>query len=279
MRTTESGATSASAARRGHDGAAASPQMGEFTSPALAFLLALFNARLGVWLGNPGEAGRDTWWRRDPVAGIAPIIRETLGWTTDANPYVFLSDGGHFDNLGVWEMLLRRVRYIVVVDSGCDPDYSFADLAAAVRRARVDHGAEITFDANALHALRDDAIKPHVVTGTIKYGDAPDGQLGSIVYIKPGLSNDEPVDVVTYRKAHPAFPHESTANQWFTDAQFESYRALGFHSVQAALADDSEHGLGRLSARLLTRHSQLALGVCPTAPDRQSVLQTIGTEI
>lgn len=234
-------------------GAAASPQMGEFTSPSLAFLLAMFNARLGVWLGNPGAAGRDTWRARDPKGGVAPIVREMLGWTTDTNPYVYLSDGGHFDNLGLWEMVLRRVRDIVIVDSGCDPDYRFEDLATAVRLARVDHGAEIVFDPAAMNALRDDSVKPHVVTGTIRYPEAPEGQVGSIVYIKPALSNDEPVDVVTYRKAHPDFPHESTANQWFTEAQFESYRALGFHSVQAALADESPHGLGRLAGRLLAR--------------------------
>jgi len=234
-------------------GAAASPQMGEFTSPTLAFLLAIFNARLGVWLGNPGEVGRETWRARDPKAGIAPILREMLGWTTDANPYVFLSDGGHFDNLGLWEMVLRRVRHIVIVDGGCDPEYRFEDLATAVRRARIDHGAEIAFDPVAMNALRDDPVKPHVMTGTIKYVDMPQGTVGTIVYIKPGLSNDEPVDVVTYKKGHPEFPHESTANQWFTEAQFESYRALGFHSVQSALADRSEHGLGTLMPRLLAR--------------------------
>jgi hypothetical protein len=239
-------------------GAAASPQMGEFTSPSLAFLLAMFNARLGVWLGNPGEAGRETWRGRDPKGAVAPIVREMLGWTTDANPYVYLSDGGHFDNLGLWEMVLRRVRDIVIVDSGCDPEYRFEDLATAVRRARVDHGAEIAFDAAAMNAMRDDPVKPHVITGTIRYLEAPEGELGSIVYIKPALSNDEPVDVVTYRKAHPDFPHESTANQWFTEAQFESYRALGFHSVQAALADQSPHGLGRLAGRLLARQVGVA---------------------
>jgi hypothetical protein len=233
-------------------GAAASPQMGQFTSPAMAFLLALFNARLGVWLGNPGAAGRKTWRARDPRARLAPIFREMLGWTTDTNPYVFLSDGSHFDNLGLWEMVLRRVRHIVIVDSGSDPEYQLEDLATAVRRARVDHGAEIAFDTPAMKALRDDPIKPHVVTGTIRYLEAPD-TLGSIVYIKPGLSNDEPVDIINYRKAHPEFPHESTANQWFTEAQFESYRALGFHSVQAALADVSPQGLGQLVNRLIAR--------------------------
>ena len=204
------------------------------------------------------QQGRDTWRARDPKARIAPILSEMLGWTTDANPYVFLSDGSHFDNLGLWEMVLRRVRHIVIVDSGCDPKCQFEDLATAVRRARVDRGAEITFDTAAMNALRDDPVKPHVVTGTIRYLEAPPEVLGSIVYVKPGLSNDEPVDIITYRKAHPEFPHESTANQWFTDAQFESYRALGFHSIQAALADGSAQGLGHLANQLIARQVQIA---------------------
>jgi hypothetical protein len=239
-------------------GAAASPQMGDSTSPALAFLLAAFNARLGVWLGNPAAAARSAWQARDPTARLAPILSEMLGWAGDANPYVFLSDGAHFDNLGLWEMVLRRVRHIVIVDSGSDPLFQFEDLANAVRRARVDHGAEITFDTAGMNALRDDPVKPHFVTGTIRYLEAPPGEVGSIVYIKPGLSNDEPVDIITYRKAHPEFPHESTANQWFTDAQFESYRALGFHSIQTALADTSPHGLGHLANQLAARQAQMA---------------------
>jgi hypothetical protein len=231
-------------------GAAASPQMGEFTTPSMAFLLALLNARLGVWLGNPGPSGHATWRARDPRSGIAPIVREMLGWTAETNPYVFLSDGGHFDNLGLWEMVLRRCRHIVVVDAGCDPDYRFEDLANAVRRARIDHGVEIVFDPETMNALRDAPAKPHVVTGTIQYPESAPGVVGSIVYIKPALSGDEPVDVTTYRAAHATFPHESTANQWFTEAQFESYRALGRHSVEAALEDQSSRGLGTLVRHL-----------------------------
>jgi len=124
-------------------GAAASPAMGEFTKPALAFLLTLLNARLGVWVGNPGTSGNATWRRTDPTAGIGPIVREMLGLTTDVNPYVYLSDGGHFDNLGLWEMIQRRCKFIVVVDAGCDPEYAFADLANALRQVRIDQGVAI----------------------------------------------------------------------------------------------------------------------------------------
>src|SRR5207248_8980036 len=109
-------------------GAAASPNMGSHSSPALTFLLTLFNARLGAWLGNPGDPGRRTWRKPDPIAGAGPLLREMFGRTTDRNPYVFLSDGGHFENLGLYEMVARRCRYIVVSDAGCDPEYAFEDL-------------------------------------------------------------------------------------------------------------------------------------------------------
>ena len=228
-------------------GAAASPEMGALSTPTRAFLFTLLNARLGIWLGNPGTGGARTWRRSDPTAGVMPIIREMLGLTTDVNPYVYLSDGGHFDNLGLWEMVLRRCKYIVIVDAGCDPDYTFADLANAVRQVRIDHGVQIDLDPIAMDRAHQGAGNAHVVSGRIRYQDADGGDLGTLIYIKPALSGDEAVDVVNYYKAHPAFPHESTANQWFSEAQFESYRMLGRHSAEVALADRSETGFGPVS--------------------------------
>src|SRR5262245_11275924 len=115
-------------------GAAASPNQGYHSSGWLAFLLTLFNARLGAWLGNPGEAGRFTWRKSDPVVGAGPLLREMFGRTTDVNPYVYVSDGGHFENLGLYEMVARRCRVIIVSDAGCDPKYAFEDLGNAIRK-------------------------------------------------------------------------------------------------------------------------------------------------
>jgi hypothetical protein len=226
-------------------GAAASPAMGEFSTASLAFLLTLLNARLGAWFGNPGEAGRDTWRRSDPKAGVGPIIREMLGLTTRANPYVYLSDGGHFDNLGIWEMVLRRCKYIVVIDAGADPHFALTDLATAVRQVRIDHGARIDLDPLPERATGGGG-HPHVLTGTIRYDDGNAAAVGRLVYIKPTISGDEPVDVLNYKKVSAAFPHESTADQWFSEAQFESYRMLGVHSAETALKDKSDGALGRV---------------------------------
>jgi hypothetical protein len=216
--------------------------MGARSTPALTFLLTLFNARLGAWLGNPGPAGAATWHDADPRLGPAPLLRELFGLTTDRNPYVFLSDGGHFENLGLYEMVRRRCRTIIVSDAGCDPQYTFEDLSNAVRKIRIDFSIPIEFPAAGLgmELAGQGHGNAHVAIGAIKYS-AVDGNVddGLLVYMKATLSGDEPADVLNYARSHPAFPHESTSNQFFTEAQFESYRVLGHHTFEEAMKIDA----------------------------------------
>jgi hypothetical protein len=221
-------------------GAAASPSMGMYSRPALTFLMTLLNARLGSWVGNPGRAGNDTWFESDPPRGGGLLVLdELLGRTTDTRPYVYLSDGGHFDNLGLVEMVRRRCRFIVVVDAGADPAYGYADLANAVRRIRIDLGVRVEMDAIDIDGAHQGKGNPHGLVGRIVYEDV-DGPpaIGTLIYLKPALSGDEPVDVRNYAAAHPTFPHESTANQWFSEPQFESYRVLGMHTAYAMAGRD-----------------------------------------
>ncbi|MGH9373030.1 MAG: hypothetical protein ACRD15_16025 [Vicinamibacterales bacterium] len=236
-------------------GAAASPNMGARSTPALTFLLTLFNARLGAWLGNPGPAGGSTWQDADPRIGPAPLLRELFGLTSDRSAYVFLSDGGHFENLGLYEMVRRRCHCIIVSDAGCDPHYTFEDLSNAVRKVRIDFSIPIEFPPTGVGMdLAGQARgNPHVAIGSIKYS-AVDGAAddGVLIYMKATLSGDEPADVLNYARSHAAFPHESTANQFFTEAQFESYRMLGLHTIGqvAALPVVQEMAaMGRLRSR------------------------------
>jgi hypothetical protein len=224
-------------------GAAASPNMGYHSSPAMTFLLTLFNARLGAWLGNPGDAGRSTWRKSDPLLGAAPLLREMFGRTTDVNPYVYLSDGGHFENLGLYEMVARRCRYIVVSDAGCDADYGFEDLGNAIRKIRIDFGITIDFpDGISIDAAHAASGNRHAAIGVIRYSSVDGGVAdGVLLYVKATLSGDEPLDVRNYSSAHPDFPHEATANQWFGESQFESYRVLGLHSIETLVAGNAEH--------------------------------------
>src|SRR5215467_4313989 len=124
-------------------GAAASPNMGYHSSPVLTFILTLFNARLGWWLGNPGKAGGSTYRQESPFWALRPLFAEALGQTDEDHPYVYASDGGHFENLGLYEMVRRRCRFIVVVDAGADPKCEYEDLSGAIRKIRSDMGISI----------------------------------------------------------------------------------------------------------------------------------------
>ena len=219
-------------------GAAASPNMGYQSSPLLTFLMTMFNARLGWWLGNPAEAGKRTWYERGPKFALQPLVAELLGLTNDESEYVNLSDGGHFENLALYEMVLRRCRYIVVVDGGCDPNYEYEDLGNAIRKIRIDLGISIDFhsvDIGSFEKQRETKIKgSHFAVGTICYDcvdpGAPDGKL---LYIKPTLNGNEPRDVQHYAATDPSFPQQPTlTDQSYNESQFESYRRLGHHTIE-----------------------------------------------
>jgi len=218
-------------------GAAASPNMGYHSSALVTFILTLLNVRLGAWLGNPGPAGDDTYALNYPTFSVRPIISEALGLTNARNPYVYLSDGGHFENLGLYEMVLRRCHYIVVSDAGQDPACAFADLGGAVRKIRIDLGLSIEFDDMCIFG-RDDTPPAGVegrcaAVGRIRYSqvDGPDAPDGVIVYLKPACYGKEPRDIYEYFKTSKTFPHEPTSDQFFTETQFESYRMLGVHTM------------------------------------------------
>jgi hypothetical protein len=224
-------------------GAAASPNMGYHSVPSLALLMTFFNVRLGFWAGNPRN--RKTWTDPGPKIGLDQLLCELFGLTNDNAKYVYLSDGGHFENLGVYELVKRRCKFIVACDAGADPDYAFDDLGNAIRKCREDIGVEIEVDTSPLipqsGADGDKCEKKltaqHCVVGTIHYDMAdPEGGKGVFVYIKASLTGNEPADVLNYQTCHATFPHQSTVNQWFTESQFESYRRLGQHIVETLFA-------------------------------------------
>lgn len=234
-------------------GAAASPNMGYNSSPAITFLMTLFNARMGWWLGNPGAAGDDTYFKDEPTLGVVPILNEMFGRTTDTSPYVYLSDGGHFENLAVYEMIRRRCRFIVVSDAGKDAEHIFDDLGGLVRKARIDFGVPVEFSPkmNIFPRSMPDKAKDgtYWAIGRIRYsavdkdpehrpGESDDDYDGIIVYVKAAYYGNEPRDVYNYAQKVPEFPHDSTANQFFGEAQVESYRALGEYAVDQMWAKD-----------------------------------------
>lgn len=192
--------------------------------------MTLLNARLGAWLGNPGVAGNSTWTESGPRTAIGSLVKEAFGLTTNTSAYVYLSDGGHFENLGLYTMVLRRCRHIVVLDSGCDPKYTYEDLGNALRKIRIDLKIPIQFADDDIQPLRRKAKRCAVAR--IRYSEV-DGPCedGVLIYIKPVLLGSEPPDVECFAAAFPAFPHQSTGDQWFNESQTESYRMLGLHTV------------------------------------------------
>ena len=206
-------------------GAAVSPAMGYHSSPPTALLMTLFNARLGCWLPNPVWPDRAYLKRSGPSRALRPLLNEMFGQTTDHQRDIYLSDGGHFDNLGLYEMVRRRCRLIFVSDAGCDPQAQFADLGETARKIRIDLGVDITMSPPL--PLNDGAVA--CATGTIHYpnGAAP----GLLVYLRPVLVGNLPIDVLNYSKTNAEFPNDTTADQWFSESQFESYRQLGRYLV------------------------------------------------
>ncbi len=211
-------------------GAAVNPAMGYHSAPALAFLLTLFNARLGLWMGNP--AHETAWKKKAPTFSLEVLLSELFGMTSADSKWVNLADGGFFDNLGVYELVRRRCRFILACDVEADPGLEFNGLGNVIRRCRTDFGIEIRFEN--LDPLRLQTGTPfsrwHCAVGKILYNrvdvHAPEGIL---VYIKATLTGDEPADLLNYHRKYPQFPHQSTGDQWFEESQFESYRRLGQH--------------------------------------------------
>lgn len=201
-------------------GAAASPQMGTSTSPILTFLMTLLNVRLNRWMPNPRL-------KHAPMVTLWPyyFFKELLRKTKETDSLLNLSDGGHHENLGFYMLIMRGCRYIIASDAAADPDFAMKDLANLFRKVRIDFGVDVDMDLSGLRPGGGMRYTPqHYAVGKIRY---PDGKKGVLVYIKSSLTGREPEDLLAYRRRNPSFPDESTADQFFDEPQFESYRKLG----------------------------------------------------
>jgi hypothetical protein len=220
-------------------GAAASPNMGYHTSPVTAFLLTLFNVRLGWWFPNPGRTDART---PSPSFSLRYLVAELFGGADDTSRFVMISDGGHFENLAAYELIRRRCDVVIVSDGECDPKLTFGGLGTLIRMCQVDFGVTISIDVSAIRpgtgqrwSSRQWAI------GSIDYGDGK--PTGTFIYLKASMRGTEDTAVLQYKSEHPLFPHESTGDQFYGEDQFESYRALG-----QAVANDAFQSYARFPA-------------------------------
>lgn len=215
-------------------GAALNPNDGFQTNTAMAFLLSFFNARLGWWLPNPRNTGSGLLSFLSgptPVLGLPYLLRELFGMVSDDAPFINVSDGGQFENMGLYELVRRRCLTILICDAEEDGAFIFEGLGMAVRKCRIDFGVEIDIPTIGCILPSPNGFSPLAYAeGTIRYPNPihphPPIQ-GRILYIKSTLTGAESVDLRNYKREHPAFPGESTLDQWFTESQFESYRRLG----------------------------------------------------
>jgi hypothetical protein len=272
-------------------GAAFSTGTGMRTSLGLSLLAGLGNVRLGRWWDS-GVVRREAPLRlapdgtqekaakrkislriEDACARLFPVqtylLDEFLArFPGTARRLWYLSDGGHFENMGGYELLRRRLRFIVIVDGTMDADSTFEDLANLVRKARIDFGAEVRFLTEeqldevvhkearpymgTLEQLRrgkwelpdeEDRKKrkgphgrlvaadrtglsiAHAALAQVTYADS--AAVSWLLYIKPTLTGLVPIDLLEYHTSHQDFPHETTLDQFFDEAQWESYRRLG----------------------------------------------------
>jgi len=258
-------------------GAAASANMGSQTIRVLSPTLAMLNVRLGYWLRNPRQVPLLTGampeealplvaaphrrrslprrlWEMLTSNGHFFLLAEMFSFLDERSGFIYLTDGGHIENLGIYELLRRRCKVIVVVDSEADPQMRYGSFITLQIHARIDLGIRIDLPMEAVRKAHLEAMKaisedatgkanaptpekaaengharpllPHIAIGQIHYGK---NQSGTLVYIKASLTGDENDYVLDYARRNPTFPHESTGDQFFTEEQFEVYRALGFH--------------------------------------------------
>ncbi|MBK8847047.1 MAG: hypothetical protein IPO27_11050 [Bacteroidetes bacterium] len=202
----------------------------------VSILLSMLNLRLGYWTSNPAK---------ETILGSPNFFNPGLTseifrfGLTENSTHLLLSDGGHYENLALYELIRRKLDLIVVSDGGADAMFNFDDLANAIEKVRVDFGARIYFrqgygtdqilprtSGDSLFQQKYEISKHGYAIADIKYSD---GKKGVLVYMKLAVIEGLSVDVYSYKGVNPTFPHESTSDQFFNEKQFEAYRELGYY--------------------------------------------------
>lgn len=210
-------------------GAAASPNSGYHTSAPVAFLLTLFNARLGWWFPNPTKS---EWQLPSPRFSLKFILSELFGCANEESDFLAISDGGHFENLAAYELIKRKCKVIIISDGECDPKLQLEGLANLIRLCEVDGLAKINIDTRAISNLNESGwSSSRWAVGEITYKkDGSDewdaDNKGFLIYLKASMNGNEYTPIMQYKATHPDFPHETTGDQFYAEDQFESYRVL-----------------------------------------------------
>lgn len=211
-------------------GAAISPHTGLGSIPSLSALLSFLNVRLNYWIKRPGGGATFA------VPGFGCLLKEMSGFRMDeTRAWISLSDGGHIENMGVYELLRRRCKLIISVDGEADPQSTFQGHLTLVRHAQIDFGIRMEPDLRNLRPdLRSRFSQTHATMVHVRYpmtATQPAGD-GLILYLKLSVTGNEAETIRRYRLLQPDFPHQTTLDQFFDEEQFEVYRQLGVHVAE-----------------------------------------------
>ncbi len=217
--------------------AAAAPNMGAITMKQFVFIMTLLNVRLSYWTPNPRKINRVSKLSRWRWPGVGPryLLKEAFGNLNARKSYVNLSDGGHIENLAIYQLLKRRCKLIIAVDAEADVDFTFYGLVTLIRFAEIDMGINIDIHLDEIRSRSQGLSKSHWTIGTIEYGP---NETGHLLYIKSSMTGDENEYIKAYKRKDPTFPDQTTVDQFFDETQFECYRALGEHIALESLNDE-----------------------------------------
>jgi hypothetical protein len=292
-------------------------------SKPLSFIMALLNFRVGYWLRNPKHTLAAKYQSPDDADGFLGkasasdeaatgtgndvprrvkslhwlsgwfdwyrlMLREMTGLGMHEDAWsIRLTDGGGFDNLGLYELIRRRCKYIIVSDAGADKEWTFDDLGRVIQLARLDFGAHIQIDTSVMWPDKDDALRrsPQVyAVGHIKYTPRPvlgksgkqEDDEGWLLFIKTGLFEGLTSDIYSYRRKNGDYPDQTTVDQFYDERQFEAYRELGFRTGYSIFGESCPD-IGELITSLYRRRrgrSHLARGEAARqrrgAPERRA---------
>ncbi len=205
-------------------GAAIAPSMGKMTRAPLRFLLALTNVRLGVWLPNP---------IRPPTTAVPAnprqvrLLYEVAGRHRARSTFLYVTDGGHIENLGLLELLRRECTTIVCLDAAGGSTETFSTLGEAIALAASELNVRVSIDpARDLEPFGDRTNRADHAVGEIRYAS---GKTGRLIYGKALVTAESPWDVRAYAAKDRRFPATPTSDQLFSGETFDAYQALGRH--------------------------------------------------
>jgi hypothetical protein len=227
-------------------GAAISPAMGKRTVADLRALFAVFDVRLGVWLPNlinediRAELPKRAEKRTKVKVGVRALIREIFGWHSERAKQIYVTDGGHYDNLGLIELLRARCEEVWCIDASGDKPGHATALSEAVLTASGELGVHIEIDLDRFARLESSPLRAPVLKNTHANGwiHYPDGAIGRLHVVKLGITERTPSVLREYRRSDRRFPHHSTINQIYRAERFDAYRDLGWASTQEALESE-----------------------------------------